>query len=347
MRKRKILVISILLIIVYNLYVNFSYKQLLPIKKLPNKYKSYNYAREGVVTEKHVLKEFLGSEEFEDIDIEYFNEKDTTVIIKTKNYAAHTLKKTKVYRNIFYKLDRNGTIKDSLVLVNEFTKLYSGYLISKDSFYTWILDGNKHKKKCKLINRDDTLTKEAASKKLIELYTKAELTGSYYDIYYENIRFSTSLFLINKEWNILFGKTQLDYTNREKYPNKIKERTKLENIVKEESVWNGTNADIQLLHFQKKKFEKARRNSLFNPIHHTSYDKWLGNGYMHLLFKGDTIPFKMLLNYELGSSNTYKIPFRGELEYYTKTTLNFGLLRYHKDHLSRLYIVKNRENKIK
>ncbi len=343
-KKYKYVIIFIVFgVVFFLLYIAsfFSYKQLLPIKRVPKEYESYKRVRDGVETEKHeivpIVKGFP-----ENIGIVYYNKKDTTVVVRTKNYGSFSTRKPEIYKNNYYKLNAKGKIIDSLELKrNEISEIREGYLINNDSYYTWLLDGDKTRKKCKMINRDYSFTKEQAEKKLKELYDKSKYAFGY-DIVLDNYSSYISAFFINNDWVFLFGDIKMSYKNEDIYPPKrvdnYDSRFVLNDIINKEDVWNKKSKVLSLKHFQKIEYEKSNK-SLFTLIpssYNHSVDKWIGEGYMHLLYQKDTIVFKMILNYELGDSNSYS----GNLNFYTDSKLKFGLLAC--DY--RLFIVRNKEN---
>lgn len=341
------MIIFIVLGIAYFLYsiLPFSYKQLLPLKKLPEQYVSYKYPRDTICTKNFVLKDLIDITTFEEISIEFFNEKDSTVIVKTQNYSSRSSSNPEIYTNTYYKLNSEGTIIDSLKLAEEnIARLYDGYLINDDSYYTWILDGDKNKKSCEIINRDEQFTKQEAEEVLEALYEASEIALSNHSVFHNNNSYYVSVFFIENQWKLLFGDVRLNYYNKNKYPEKTnKTLMQLENTIEKHLVWNKKSEYINLEYFHKENFIKGGESSAFNPIYRKTYDRWEGIGFMNLKFKEDIIPFKMNLNYELGSnSNTYKVPFRGDLKYYTRSELNFGLLNYYSH--GRLYVVKNKED---
>ncbi|TCI90015.1 hypothetical protein [Tenacibaculum sp. M341] len=345
---KKYMLLSIVLGVFLLVYSNspFSYRQLVPFfKKLPKEFKNYKYAREGIDTENLVVEKLIKEGTYEEISLEYYNKKDSTVVIKTQNYSGQSTNNPDVYTNTYYKLNSRGAIIDSLELKEDaIARLYNGYLVNDDSYYTWILDGNKVPKKCEIINRENVFTKREVTQKFKELYAKATVMVNNHNVFYENNSQYVSIFFTDTNCYMLFGDDDLIYTESKEYPDKYQNEIELHNVIEEKNVWNNTNDYIKLLHYQKEGYQKSY-SSFFslnlNGIR--SVNKWEGTGYMQLNFRGFTIPFKMNLNYELENVDTYKVPFRGELEFFTNEELSYGLLRYYGN--GRICIVKQKQHK--
>ncbi len=342
-KKYTYVIIFIVFGIAFFLYrmTSFSYKQLIPIKKVPEQYESYKWLKDGVETEKHEIVPVI-KDVSKDIRIVYYNKKDTTVVVRTKNYGSYSTRKPKIFKNNYYKLNARGKIIDSLELKrNEISKIHEGYLINHDSYYTWLLDGDKTRKKCKMINRDFSFTKEQTEKELKELYDKSKYAFSYEAIL-DNTVFDVSAFFIDDDWTFLFGNITMSYKNEDIYPPKrsdnYDDRFILNNIRNTKDIWNQKSSSFSLKHFQKIQYEKSNRSliNVFPSSYNRTVDKWKGEGYMNFLYQKDTIAFKMRLNYELGDINSYS----GDLNFYTDSKLKFGLLAC--DY--RLFIVRGIEN---
>jgi len=289
------------------------------IEKLPPKYESYQNIASGVETESYTIQP-LHKEKFEEIEIVYFNSDDNTVVVRTKNYTARPIPDLNILLNKYYKLNIDGVVIDSFSLADtEISEIYEGYLVNNDSYYLWLLNGDKTKYPCEIINRDKTLSKDEIHHQLITLHEKASL------VKYHSVGFSqTFLFFINNKWVILLGSNPYDSEN--KYAERHIEKTMLPNLINEEEVWNKESNYLNLVHFQKKSFSKRSSSGWFNPIHHVIFARWNGEGYMQLNFKNDTIPFKMNLEHlKKDPPNKYEIPFRKSLSYFTADDLNYGL----------------------
>jgi len=306
------------------------------IEKLPQEYASYQDINTGVATEKYKIEPLVIKEDFKQITIAYFNPTDNTVAIKTKNYDSSPMNNPDVYLNSYYKLNTDGVVVDSLILAaDEISKLYEGYLVNDDGYYTWLLDGDKTKHPCEIINRDLALSEEAIQPQFDTLYKRATLAKNH-SVIYENKSYYTVLFFIDKKWVMLFGSHSLKYDsspfNKDEPPEKHFKENTIPNLFVETEVWNNKSDYINLVHFQKKSFEKERSSGGFNPIYHFYPAKWKGEGYMQINFNGDTIPFKMPLDkFEKESDGTYQIPYKDSMLYFTAEGLEYGLITYEKE----------------
>lgn len=54
--------------------------------------------------------------------------------------------------------------------------------------------------------------------------------------------------------------------------------------------------------------------------------KWEGEGFMQLLYKGDTIPFKIVLDKMKRKEDGYEREYGKPLRFYTNEQLDFGIL---------------------
>jgi len=81
-----------------------------------------------------------------------------------------------------------------------------------------------------------------------------------------------------------------------------------------------------MVYYRKLRFIESKSNGTFNPNSMTYPAKWEGEGFMQLLYKGDTIPFKIVLDKMKRKEDGYEREYGKPLRFYTNEQLDFGIL---------------------
>jgi len=356
----KVILLIVAAIIIYFLLSNpKAVLSMIPfgIKKPPKEYRNYRNVISGIETESHIIEPLI-KEKFKKIIINYFNENDNSVVVRTQNYETNKGAEPlpDVLMNKYYKLNTDGEIIDSLVLTdNDRSWEYEGYLINNEYYYTWMLNGDKTEYPLKIINGDLALSKEAYKEKFKALYKSAALVKILiHDKKYKQV------FLIDNQWaalagsNLLYydehklddeGKPVHYYGEKKLLPEKhIKRFSMPTRLIKEYEVWEQKSKYLNLVHFQKISYTKKKRESPFALHRGLHPAKWEGEGYFHLNFKNDTIPFKMYLEHlDRDPPDRYRLPTfveRRSMMYFTTEDLNYGLFSDNQGY--KLFIVKRK-----
>lgn len=284
--------------------------------------------------EKYTIRELKGPNQ-EEAAIIYYNEADTTLTIMSKNYSPNSISDRPYdeYTKNYYKINAFGNVIDSLKLMkDEISDNYFGYLINDDSYYTWLIDGNKTKYLCKKINKDFLMTKEQVNEKFRLLYEKSSIATMHTVVIHNKNNPSypsvyIPVFFVENKWVMLFGSDlDIGLNDSDKYtikvPNNYKELPNL--IENQKTIWTNKNKHISLDYFHRKEYAEEFRSNPLSPITMYKHAKWGGEAYLHLNLKKKKIPFIIWWSKIISedSINYSPIPFK----YYTHENLNFGII---------------------
>lgn len=316
-----------------------------PLEEIPEQYQNYQSLSDSFKTTSYQLESFhLGK--FKLTQVVDFNPSDNSLVIMGSNYGAPAQSLPRHIRHSYYKLDTQGTVIDSLELSDSETAFTrDGYLVGKDFYSSWMLEGDATKKPYQFLN--DSLVWNANAEKDVAAFEKLYETATIviYEEYHIDRKPHGSIKLLNDGvWTKLLKSEYFDRTFRfETYPAKpivVNERnpttrpsevdgfshSHLPNLAEEGDIYKGENEHLSMVHFRRVKFIESKDNGAFNPNSMTYAAKWEGDGFMHLAYKGNTIPFKITLDKMKREENGYERHFGHPLRFYTNERLNFGVL---------------------
>lgn len=315
-----------------------------PFEKVPLAYQQFEFLSDTLQTNKHYLEGFkLGR--FKLTQIVHFNSLDSTLVIMGSNYGAPAQSLPNPVVNIYYKLDAQGTIVDSLEFSEQAIPITrDGYIIGNEYHCSWMLDGDETRKPYQLINGSLNWDMNNAEDKLsFETLYRTATRVLYQEYHIERKAHASIKLLNNGMWTKLqipghfdqafrFKKfTEKPILDYEKYPTSKPsevdgfEHSHLQNLAEAGNIYTQENKHISLAHYRKVKFIESKSNGALNPNSMTYPAKWEGEGYMELNFKKNTIPFKITLD-KIERDGSYERKFGHPLRFYTNEYLEFGVI---------------------
>lgn len=338
-----VVVVLVVLFVFFKLGFSNGNKEEKVLEEIPQKYQNYQSISDSLRTEKYQLESF-NQGKYKLTQIVHFNTTDSTLVVMGSNYGAPAQSLPKPIIHNYYKLDAQGNVLDSLELSGEETALTrDGYLVGLNYHCSWMLDGNATKKPYQILN--DSIDWNAD--KDLETFQKLYATATrvmYSTFHIKTERYTAIKLRNNGVWTVTQSPDGFDNAFRfETYPEKpiIQygthpttkpsevdgfQHSHVPNLAEEGDSYKGENEHLSMVHFRKVKFEESKNNGAFNPNNMTYAAKWEGEGYMHLFYKGDTIPFKIALDKMKLEEDGYGREYGHPLRFYTNEQLNFGIV---------------------
>lgn len=341
--------VILLVIVVVGLFLLFKWgfsngnKEEKPLEEIPEKYLTYQPISDSFKNERYQLKSFkLGT--YKLTQIVHLNTADSTLILMGSNYGAPAQSLPRPIIHNYYKLNSQGKVLDSLQLsADEIALTRDGYLVGKDYHCSWMLDGDTFKKPYQFLNDSINWDSEKDLASFEKLYKTASRV-IYQDYHIERKLYASIKLLNDGVWTKLQKPEYFERIFRfETYPakpiiirdplptNKPSEvdgfsHSHLPNLAEDENMYTNENEHISLVHFRKVKFVEGKNNGAFNPNSMTYAAKWNGDGFMQLSFKGETIPFRIVLNKMQREEDGYERKFGHPIRFFTNKSLNFGIV---------------------
>jgi len=220
--------------------------------------------------------------------------------------------------NVYYRLDTNGNLRDSLRVEDYDINLNREYIIHPDYYYSWFLDGNSEKQEYLSVNKDLKLGNKALQQEYEALYKKATLVQffGYRMLWGKNgvtegdrrrfydTKTDKTIFLIQNKWYALFGKDQ------EGMPGGEKKKT-LDSIKAFKLDQLGVpNPYLYLANFHKES---------------KGYKGWAGTGYLNLMMGKDTLKLKIEMTVEEPEGQN-SLNYHHQLQYFRDQPMSFPII---------------------
>ncbi|HCN50832.1 MAG TPA: hypothetical protein DIT10_17380 [Chryseobacterium sp.] len=366
--KKGLLITGGILLFVFILFYNFGGLDVYLLNKmntstLPGKYKRYHdiNTSELIVFGHHEIK--LLGESFEPIQSFISSEGDVIVVTseipKDRNQKEveedATMGGTRFYQDFhFYKLDRDGNVKDHYVYKrtrgNWNELLFGEFIVNYEKKYykTWIKDGDTIRKPMVVQNEDLKWSREEQ----LNLYHKITEDATDYFRESKSGPEEQITYYMNGKWYQLRTNTRLSDRSYHSGRN-----PGYRNNLFGEAFWGDRQPDpnrypnIMPVYFQRKELDESTSSASGGSISTTS-KSWDGDLYCQVLIKGDTLNFKkaMSFNENFTTEKFYNAKgeeirkLKTELEqqyspyfYFSDKNLNFQLFTTDS---KKLYIIK-------
>ncbi|RQO69531.1 hypothetical protein DBR43_15765 [Pedobacter sp. KBW06] len=220
--------------------------------------------------------------------------------------------------NVYYRIDANGTLLDSLRVEDYDISLNREYIIHPDYYYSWFLDGSSGRQEYLPVNKDLKLGTEALRQEYEALYKKATLVQFFgYQMLWgkngvtegDRRRFYDTktdkvIFLIQNKWHALFGK------DLEGMPGGEKKAT-LDSI----KALNLDRLGVPNPYLYVANFHKESQG----------YQEWNGMAYLNLMLGKDTLKLKTEMTVK-ESEGEHPLNYHHQLQYFRDETMSFPII---------------------
>lgn len=206
--KKNILTIIALIVFLFaNVFHVYLFRNTIDQSELPVRYKSYKAFQKTTVSSlNYEIIKLRGSWG----DVDSFEE--PIFLEKSEFVVLHANAKSNSQRApVYYKLDKNGEVVDSIPDINSY-KIRNGYLMTKDAYSTWMIDGDTLNHKYIDINMNagesekiKTEFERLRNKAVSIAYFDSDVLWKYDSKNHEN-EIDKAVFLIDGKWYALYGK---------------------------------------------------------------------------------------------------------------------------------------------
>lgn len=220
--------------------------------------------------------------------------------------------------NVYYRLDTNGKLRDSLRVQDYDISLNREYIIHPDYYYSWFLDGNPEKQEYLPVNKDLKLGNKALQQQYETLYKKATLVQffGYQMLWGKNgvtvgdrrrfydTKTDKTIFLIQNKWYALFGKELEAMPGGEKKSTLDSVKAfKLDQL-------SVPNPYLYLANFHKES---------------KGYKEWNGTGYLNMMLGKDTLKLRTGMTVK-ESEGKAPLDYHHQLQYFRDQTMPFPII---------------------
>lgn len=298
------------------------------LPEIPQEFRSYQSMLDGFESASHSVQRIVGPNESSYAKLRYYHPADSTLIVLTNNYSG-LVGAPNPWIDTYLKLNKEGTVVDHLSSPYYVYREILGYLLARDHYSSWAIDGDTTSKLYENGSLDTGQTQAAMLENFATFYEKAEIVQYRKDLDKSTKTWIHSAYLfIDSKWHSI---SQGDLLNFEElytdYPSKphFEKRESLQ-LGTETTSWTKDTEVLQLVHFQKTKFQKERSNGTFSSTNATLPATWNGIAYMNLKLAQDTVPFKLGMRQDEASPSESLLPNGGTLRLYQNAALDFIIL---------------------
>ncbi|SDL54001.1 hypothetical protein SAMN05421820_101692 [Pedobacter steynii] len=294
--------------------LHFAFRNTIDQAALPVQYAAYLPLDSGAKTAKLELKLLFGD------PMDRKKLFPPLIDLKTRMIMLHALKEQTNFSdvNVYYRLDSNGNLMDSLRVEDYDISLNREYIIHPDYYYSWFLDGNPEKQEYLPVNEDLKLGNKALQQRYEALHKKAALVQFFgYRMLWgkngvtEGVRrrfYDTKtdkvIFLIQNKWYALFGKDLEGMPGGEK-------KTTLDSIKAFKLDQLGKpNPYLYVANFHKER---------------KGYQEWIGTAYLNLMMGKDTLKLSTGMTVK-ESEGQNPLNYLHQLQYFRDKTMSFPII---------------------
>lgn len=339
-----VIIVFILLYVVYY-FSAFSFRNLLPLKKVPAKYNTYQFLTDTPTSANYSLHLLTSQRYKERQDPPLLDTIQHIVVIPG---ITPKVVKTDEDRSddpvIYYKLDSFGNLIDSFTVSANYPPLITGgYMLFPRGYSKWLLTGDTSLHAYITLNKNDDYSDTATIQSIFHTYYSTSKAMTYYNSFRVSKSLYRAIFVKDGFCYELYGNDIVQ--DNASLPEKDESQfVKMENRVDNKHP-DVVNKFVYLDYFHKMHFEKEKHNINFGLGTDSGLpppDRWEGVGYINLLFGGDTVGIKQKLSKTLDKDdmqyrNDSYPKYGWETCYYTHPLLHFGI--YYTDHFS-IYLIK-------
>ena len=302
------------------------------VKKEKLKRKFYQYRTISVFdkSEEYVKVEFFSQSPVEP----YISDDGNSVIISVEMSVQDNNTPANAY--VYYKLDKSGAIVDYLS-VEDYQNV-AGYLIGKDDYISWLIDGDKAKKPFNTIDREHDFSEADFSR----LYNNSTIVHyrQFHSQWLKERYLRKVYFFNNGQWQCM---DIADHSEEEKYPekgNSQNERQRMKSQTFPSYFREGQFDELKTENFHPVFFirdEFTRGHKAWIMGDHSKPSYWSGFGFLHLVLKNETLKLCLWMDEIQENNKSYHFHPSPGLELYHDENVDFYIIQSGKIHF---YLIK-------